>query len=126
VTGCTTLIRGNSRVGGTIGLVNILVHFVSQNVPGPVNVQLQINNRSSPFIVHIDKVKPYLGEPPVEWVCKEVHNTVATEEPSNTYNRDPIMTTTYSAVAENSQVWNIVDVIMSNVDKEFRRIRPRR
>jgi len=100
--------------------------FCVTKVPSPVNVQLQKNKRSSPFIVHIDKVKPYLGEPAVEWVCKEVIDTATTEEPSNTYNRDPIMATTHSVEAENSQVWNNVDVITSNIDQEFRRNRPRR
>ena len=37
-------------------------------VLGPVNVELQLKRRSKPFIVHIDKVKPYFGEPPKGWL----------------------------------------------------------
>jgi len=42
--------------------------FCVIRVLGPVNVELQLKRRSKPFIVHIDKVKPYFGEPPKGWL----------------------------------------------------------
>ena len=34
----------------------------------PVNVQLQKSKNASPFISHIDKVKPFYGDPPRSWL----------------------------------------------------------
>ena len=42
--------------------------FCVVRVLGPVNVELQLKRRSKPFIVHIDKVKPFFGEPPKSWL----------------------------------------------------------
>ena len=89
-------------------------------------MQLQKSKKSLPFIVHIDKIKPYLGEPPIDWICREGTNIVTTEEPSNTYNENSKLTNTHSDEAEISEVLNNIDVITSNVDQEFRRNRPRR
>jgi len=37
-------------------------------VPSPVNVTIQRNKRAKPLTVHIDKVKPYLGDTPLPWI----------------------------------------------------------
>ena len=42
--------------------------FCVVRVLGPVNVELQQTKRSRPFIEHIVKVKPYLGDLPKGWV----------------------------------------------------------
>ena len=35
---------------------------------GPVNLRIQRTRRAKPLIVHVDKVKPYYGEPPTSWL----------------------------------------------------------
>ena len=42
--------------------------FLIIAVTSPVNVTLQKSPRSKPFVVHIDKVKPYLSETPKSWI----------------------------------------------------------
>ena len=37
-------------------------------VPSAVNVTIQRSRRARPFTVHIDKVKPYLSDPPPSWI----------------------------------------------------------
>ena len=42
--------------------------FLVTALPSAVNVTLQKSRNAKPFIVHIDKVKPYLSEPPQSWL----------------------------------------------------------
>jgi transposase InsO family protein len=39
---------------------------------GPVNVVIQMSARSKPFIVHIDKLKVWLGDHPKSWIKSDV------------------------------------------------------
>jgi len=64
--------------------------FLVVSVPGPVNVVLQRSERSRPFCMHVDKVKPYIAEQfPKSWLVKPVqsgapapsHVTPAAEAP---------------------------------------------
>jgi len=36
--------------------------------PSAVNVTIQKHKRAKPFTVHLDKIKPYLAEPPPSWI----------------------------------------------------------
>ena len=45
--------------------------FLVTKVIGPVNVEIQRSKRSNPFIVHLDKIKPYLGDPPKSWLAEK-------------------------------------------------------
>jgi len=38
----------------------------------PVNVVLQLNKHTKPFVTHVDKVKLCLGDTPVSWIRKEI------------------------------------------------------
>jgi hypothetical protein len=89
--------------------------FCVINVPGPVNVELQKNRRSRPFIVHIDKVKPYLGSKPTAWLDLN-DEQVSVKSPEHHTESEPAV--------ENEQI--DLDVITYNCDQEFRRSRPRR
>ena len=109
--------------------------FCVIRVLGPVNVELQLKRRSKPFIVHIDKVKPYFGEPPKGWletvaeadvselVEKVVDETgISDTEDIVTDDASPID----SGPLNEPLASESVDVITFNKDQEFRRNRPRR
>jgi len=54
--------------------------YSHQFPPGPVNVELQLNKRNKPFVVHINKVKHFHGESPKAWLdIPFVDETVVTE-----------------------------------------------
>jgi hypothetical protein len=82
-------------------------------VPGPVNVKLQRNRKSHPFIAHIDKVKPYHGEVPPSWIN---YDELPTE---------PTINNETTEVDSETPI-EIPDVITFNEDQEFRRNRPKR
>jgi len=42
--------------------------FLIIAVPSAVNVTIQRSRRAKPLTVHIDKVKPYLSDPPTSWI----------------------------------------------------------
>ena len=85
--------------------------FCVVDVPGPVNVKLQKNHRSRSFITHIDKIKPYHGDVPSQWL--DVNEVVVAESPSAC--NEPI-----------ELELEIPDVVTFNKNQEFRRNRPRR
>jgi len=107
--------------------------FCVIRVLGPVNVELQLNKRSKPFICHIDKVKPYFGELPKCWLNIDVETEVA-EIVGSVENE--VLESAESEVDESARVDNgpvieplasePADVITFNADQEFRRVRPRR
>jgi len=43
--------------------------------PSAVNVTLQRNRRAKPFTVHLDKIKPYLADPPPSWLTVDAQDT---------------------------------------------------
>ena len=90
--------------------------FCVIRVPGPVNVELQKTRKSRPFIVHIDKVKPYLGEQPISWLTDNIDVTTEAR---------PIESDDLSVVNDTDSPI-IPDVITMNEEQEFRRNRPRR
>jgi len=108
--------------------------FCVINVPGPVNVELQLNKRSKPFIVHIDKVKHFHGEPPKAWLdIPIVEETVVTENCEDIYDENLVKTKTggltvvVNDTATNSNsVTNQPDVVTFDLNQELRRNRPRR
>jgi len=51
-------------------------------VPSPVNVTLQKSRNSKPFTVHLDKVKPYLADPPQSWLPAPSSTTTAPNSPT--------------------------------------------
>jgi transposase InsO family protein len=51
-------------------------------VPSPVNVTLQKSRNSKPFTVHLDKVKPYLADPPQSWLPAPSEVTAAPNSPT--------------------------------------------
>ena len=53
------------------------------DVTSPVNVTLQRSRKSKSFIVHIDKVKPYLSETPKSWIGIEKSTDDSQLEPMN-------------------------------------------
>jgi transposase InsO family protein len=95
--------------------------FCVTKVPGPVNVQLQLNKRSRPFIVHIDKVKPYLGDKPTTWFGNGEPTPVEIEE--NCLETSLVEPQNNQEIRINDRD---TDVITLNNDQEFRRNRPRR
>jgi hypothetical protein len=103
--------------------------FCVIRVLGPVNVELRQTKYSKPFIVHIDKIKPYLGTPPKGWLSvdnnsevselftqNEIHDSVSdlVEEVDETTQPPPNMNP------------DVADVITFSTDQKFRRDRPRR
>jgi transposase InsO family protein len=65
--------------------------FLVTEVLPPVNVRLQQSQRAKPFIVHLDKVKPYYGTTPNSWLttpstggCEP--STECRQEPASTDN----------------------------------------
>jgi hypothetical protein len=103
--------------------------FCVVRVLGPVNVELQQAKRSRPFIVHIDKVKPYLGDPPKGWVTNTDVEVV--EFNPNDIEPDYQPTNSFIEPCENVSpavhvTPELVDVVTFNPDQEFRRSRPRR
>ena len=44
--------------------------FLVLKALGPVNALIQRTARAKPFVVHIDKLSPYLSEPPRSWLEK--------------------------------------------------------
>ena len=38
--------------------------------PSPVTVEIQRSQKAKPFVVHIDKVKPYLAATPKSWLAE--------------------------------------------------------
>jgi hypothetical protein len=86
--------------------------FLVAEVLGPVNVRLQKNRKSVSFVAHIDKVKPYYGDPPKNWLTSE-NNESRVEESFNNID---------TKVENNDGV----NVITFNENDEFRRTRPRR
>src|SRR3989442_13553560 len=42
--------------------------YLVTQVMGPVNVRLQASRRATPFVSHIDKLKPCYGVTPVSWL----------------------------------------------------------
>ena len=109
--------------------------FCIVKVLGPVNVELQLTKRSKPFITHIDKVKPYLGESPKGWVdavveaeVAEVVEKVAGEaEISDSEDvENDIASPIDSVLVTQPLAPELVDVVTFSEDQEFRRNRPRR
>ena len=49
--------------------------YLVTKVTGPVNVQLQQTKRSQPFITHVDKLRPCLGETPKSWILEGVQDS---------------------------------------------------
>jgi len=45
--------------------------FLVVDTPSPVTVQLQPRKRAQTMTVHIDKVRPFLGEVPKSWLADE-------------------------------------------------------
>ena len=73
--------------------------FLIVDTPSPVTVQLQRRKGAKTMTVHIDKVKPFLGEVPSSWLADEPGSNV--EEPSERANDEPIEETL--AEAPNSE-----------------------
>jgi len=102
--------------------------FCVIQVLGPVNVQLQKNRKSRPFISHIDKVKPHFGEKPISWIESDEVSIepgqplVECQEPSveNCISQEAV------DVIHRGIPAVIPDVITFDKDQEFRRTRPRR
>ena len=109
--------------------------FCVVRVLGPVNVELQLKRRSKPFIVHIDKVKPFFGEPPKSWL-ETITETEVSEivekivgEPEVSEIEEVISNDTSpidSDPLKEPLASELVDVVTFNEDQEFRRNRPRR
>lgn len=110
--------------------------FCVIQVLGPVNVKLQQTKRSKPFIVHLDKVKPFFGNPPKGWldVCleTEVSELVEEGEAVGGHDLDGVgddsaeLAHGGSSTTDQPAANEIADVITFDNDQEFRRIRPRR
>ena len=96
--------------------------FLIVAVLGPVNVRLQRSKRTRPFVVHIDKVKPFLGDTPSPWIRTDGMDgvDVADEscDPENVECRDDPVT--------QGPEQPVADVVTFTEDSEFRRTRPRR
>jgi transposase InsO family protein len=88
--------------------------YLVTEVLGPVNVRLQKNRKSIPFIAHIDKVKIFNGDPPKNWL-ETINNECEQVDMPVTINAN-----------EAEMASNDVDVITFNENAEFRRTRPRR
>ena len=109
--------------------------FCVIRVLGPVNVELQLNKRSKPFICHIDKVKTYFGELPKCWLNGNVETEVA-EIVGLIGDKDEVLESAEEENDESTRVDNgpvieplasePADVITFSTDQEFRRTRPRR
>ena len=100
--------------------------FCVIRIPGPVNVELQRNKKSRAFIVHIDKVKPYLGTRPSDWLNVAERSS---NEPDNSRIAEAISQTPHESLNDSVVVSSDVqppDVITLNTDQEFRRNRLRR
>ena len=109
--------------------------FCVVRVLGPVNVELQLKRRSKPFIVHIDKIKPFFGEPPKSWLETITETEVSeivekiVEEPEVSEAEEMISNDTSpinSGPLKEPLASELVDVVTFNEDQEFRRNRPRR
>ena len=109
--------------------------FCVIKVLGPVNVELQLTKRSKPFIAHIDKVKPSLGESPKCWLAKVVETEVAevvekvAEEAEVSEHEEVVddgASPIDSGLLNQPLASELVDVVTYNEDQEFRRNRPRR
>ena len=96
---------------------------------GPVNVEIQQTRRSRPFMVHIDKVKPYLGEKPATWV-NPAELSVTDQNSSSSDSIIPDMAHLEGSFEPSQTVSppppQVTDVITFDKDEEFRRTRPRR
>jgi len=91
--------------------------YLVTDVLGPVNVRLQKNRKSAPFITHIDKIKLFNGETPKNWL-----ETASDEcEPENV---DVHVNNETRTDGENNN--DNVNVITFDDNSEFRRTRPRR
>jgi hypothetical protein len=103
--------------------------FCVIRVLGPVNVELQQTQRSRPFIVHIDKVKPYHGTPPKTWVQNDSKTPVMDFEPNRDCEIDHdelnMDQSDFPELIRNNEP-DTADVITFNTDQEFRRARPKR
>jgi len=53
-------------------------------VPSAVNVTIQRSRRAKPFTVHIDKVKPFLSDPPPSWIPIQLPASTENTTPSTT------------------------------------------
>ena len=65
--------------------------FLVLRVLGPVNVLIQRTARARPFVAHIDKLSPYLSEPPSSWIEKVTDNRAnrsPNDEPAKGYDND--------------------------------------
>jgi len=109
--------------------------FCVIRILGPVNVELQLSKRSKPFICHIDKVKPYLGDQPRGWLDNVVENEVAefveqdgteTEVLEEGEGECGEASPVDSGSVDQPRASEPVDVITFNQSQEFRRNRPRR
>jgi hypothetical protein len=87
--------------------------YLITEVLGPVNVRLQKNKKSTPFVAHIDKVKLFNGDEPKNWLeTGENEGEPVTVSMANNDNEP--------------EIENGCDVITFNDNAEFRRTRPRR
>ena len=112
--------------------------FCVTRVLGPVNVELQFHKRSKPFVVHIDKVKPFNGTPPSSWLpvqsgLEHPEEAVVTPEPeaetpiNEEEDRLPDVEVETTPYTSNLPVESpSIDVITFDSNQEFRRTRPRR
>ena len=83
--------------------------FLVVGTPSAVNVQLQRRKTTRPFTVHIDKVKPYLGDTPKNWLT-EGPKTEATESEGRTEEAEKLSDTetdTQDERAENADAEEI-------------------
>ena len=100
-------------------------------VPSTLTVEIQKGPRTKPFVVHIDKVKPFTGTPSTNWVASssetadvsdvtDHHVDIAKSE--ETESADP--RTRHRLENESALLSTQTDVY--NADEEPVRIRPRR
>ena len=95
--------------------------FLVTEVLGPVNVRLQKNKRSTPFVAHIDKVKKYYGEIPRSWL-----DTLAGENRGDNRPNEDLENSIHDSYNIDTRDDEGANVITFNENDEFRRTRPRR
>jgi len=125
--------------------------FCVTKVLGPVNVELQRSRNAKPFVVHIDKVKPYLDTPPRAWIDGTTEDSVDREggvhrgiQGGHSHETAAVIPPVYAVPSEEEKTEIGVDVqrqggrqrpilepptadvVTFNDAQEFRRCRPRR
>jgi len=100
-------------------------------VPSTLTVEIQKGSRIKPFVVHIDKVRPFTGTPPTNWVA--ISSETADVSDVTDHHEDTAETEETESAdprprhrLENESALSSTQTNVYNADEEPVRIRPHR